>query len=143
MKTSIQRVLVVGLGSIGQRHTRIIRHLFPEIKIVVLRHKRCYDDDVKTFGLFDCVTTIEDALACQPEVAILANPATKHIEVATKLADAGIHLLVEKPISASTDGVRELIDLCEEKQLTLMVGYNLRFLPSLQFFRKKLEEEIP
>ena len=113
----IERVLVVGLGSIGRRHTRIVRELCSDIKIIALRHKQCDDNDVETLGLHRCVSTIEDALAFQPEVAIVANPATKHLEVATQLAEAGVHLLIEKPISASSEGVLFII-LCHRPALS-------------------------
>ena len=138
---AIERVLVVGLGSIGRRHIRVVRELCSGIKIIVLRHKQCDDNDIETLGLHRCVTTIEDALAFQPEVAIVANPATKHLEVATQLAEAGVHLLIEKPIAASPEGVQDLIDLCKKKKIFLMTAYNLRFLPSMKEFRKQVQQE--
>ena len=140
MNSSIERVLVIGLGSIGKRHIRVIRKLYPDIKITVLRHRQCDENDIETFGLYSCVTAIEDALAFQPNAAIVANPATKHLEVATPLAEDGVHLLIEKPIAASSKGVQDLINLCKRKQIVLMVAYNLRFLPSLKLFRKQLQK---
>ena len=141
MDNSIERVLVVGLGSIGKRHVRVIRKLYPDIKITVLRHKHCDDNDVEALGLYSCVTTIEDSLAFQPDAAIIANPATKHLEVATPLAESGVHLLIEKPIAASSEGIQDLINLCKRKQIVLMTAYNLRFLPSLKEFRSQLQQE--
>ena len=73
MNGTVNNVLVVGLGSIGRRHTRIIRKLYSDIKIIALRHKQCNDSDIETLGLYRCVTTIEDALAFRPEAAIVAN----------------------------------------------------------------------
>ena len=141
MNGSIKSVLVVGLGSIGRRHAQIIRNLYSDVKITALRHKRCDDSDIETLGLYRCVTTVEDALTFQPEAAIVANPATKHLEVATQLAEAGVHLLIEKPIAASSEGVQDLIDLCKKKQIVLMTAYNLRFLPSMKEFRKQIQQE--
>ena len=141
MNGTIGRVLVVGLGSIGRRHTRVVRELYSDIEITALRHKQCDDSDIETLGLHRCVTTVEDALASQPEAAIVANPATKHLEVATQLAEAGVHLLIEKPIAASSEGVQDLIDLCKKKQIVLMTAYNLRFLPSMREFRKQIQQE--
>ena len=141
MNGSIEGILVVGLGSIGTRHVQVIRRLYPDIKIAVLRHRQCDENDIETLGLCSCVTTIEDALAFQPDAAIIANPATKHLEVAMPLAEAGVHLLIEKPISASSKGIQDLINLCERRQIVLMTAYNLRFLPSLMEFRKQLQQE--
>ena len=80
----VKTVLVVGLGSIGRRHVGIIRKLFPEINIVVLRHKQCDKNDIDKLGLYKCVTSIDEAVATNPQAAIIANPAPMHIEVAKK-----------------------------------------------------------
>jgi len=132
----IKRLLIVSLGSIGKRHARLARELLPEVEIIVLRHKSC--NDVKNTDYEYCVTTVEDAIKLNPQAAVIANPATHHIDVALPLAEAGIHLLIEKPISNSIDGVNTLIDICKKRSLILMTGYNLRFLKSLQQFRDLL-----
>jgi predicted dehydrogenase len=135
----IKTVLVVGLGSIGRRHIEIIKNLFPEINIVVLRHKRCDKGDIDKLGLYKCVTSFDEAVATNPQAAIIANPATMHIEVAGKLANHGINLLIEKPISDSSKGIQALIDTCRQNNCILMTAYNLRFLPSLIEFKKQLQ----
>lgn len=135
----LERLLVVGLGSIGSRHVRLARELIPGVQIVVLRHRSC--QDMQSMGIDHCVTSLEEALKFRPQAAVIANPATHHLDVALLLAQAGVHLLIEKPISNSTLGVTELIDVCRAKGITLMTGYNMRFLPSLQRFRELLEEK--
>ena len=95
--------LVVGLGSIGRRHARLVRDLYPEAKIVVLRHQTCQDS---TDGIFDhCVTDVSRALQYEPDAAIVCSPASTHIAIAKKLADFGVHLLIEKPVSDRSEGV--------------------------------------
>ena len=59
---SVERILIIGLGSIGRRHARIIKELFPEIKIIALRHKIFDSSDVDSLGLYDCVDSIEKAM---------------------------------------------------------------------------------
>jgi len=137
----VDRILVVGFGSIGKRHVRILKELYPEIKIIILRHKKCDGFDYDKLGIYKCVTSIDDALILQPQAAIVANPATKHLVVAKVLAEFGIHLLIEKPISATSQGVKELIDLCNEKNSILMVAYNFRFSPSLCEFRIQIQKQ--
>ena len=113
---SVKKVLIVGFGSMGRRHSKIIKELFPDIKISVLRHSQCDDKDINTFGLHDCFTELEDALEYKPDVAIITSPATKHLETAKFLAAEGIHLFIEKPISSSSEGVQSLIELCDKKK---------------------------
>ena len=138
MKRLVKTVLIVGLGSIGKRHAGIIRLHFPNVKIIVLRHKQCDDGDIRGLGLYKCVTSVDEAIELNPQAAIISNPASKHIEVAKKLASKGINLLIEKPISDSSKDVQELIDICYQNKATLMTGYNLRFLPSLIEFKKQM-----
>jgi predicted dehydrogenase len=132
-------ILIVGFGSIGKRHARIVRELVPNVKIIALRHK--INKDSKDINIDHFVTKMDDALKFKPHAAVIANPATYHLEVALPLAQEGIHLLIEKPIANSMNNICKLIDICRQKKLILMVGYNLRFLESLQQFRKFLIEK--
>lgn len=129
----IERLLIVGYGSIGKRHLRIARRLLPNADIRVLRHQRC--ESIPEYA-DDCVSSIDEALAFAPQAAVIANPSTFHIQTAQPLAEAGTHLLVEKPLSASCNGVSQLISTCESHNNVLMTGYNLRFMSSLQEYRK-------
>lgn len=135
----INRILIVGLGSIGKRHLRLARELLPNADIRVLRHQECGSVPDYANG---CFSHIEEAIAFAPQIAVIANPATFHLKVAQPLALAGVHLLVEKPLSASLDNVSKLLENCHEQGTVLLTGYNLRFLPSLQRFRDLLNEYV-
>ena len=74
-------------------------------------------------------------------MAIVASPATKHLEIALLLAKQGVHLLIEKPIAATSKGVKELIDICYNSDTVLMTAYNLRFSPSLIEFQKQVHQQ--
>jgi len=134
----INRILIVGLGSIGSRHLRIARELIPLADIWVLRYHEWQSIPDYADG---CFSTIEQAVAFAPHIAVIANPAPCHISVAQQLADAEVHMLIEKPLSSSIDGVTQLLEKCLQKGLILMTGYNLRFIPSLQHFRNMLFED--
>lgn len=131
----INRILIVGLGSIGTRHLRVARELFSDADIRVLRHQECLSIPEYADG---CFSIIDDAVAFLPQIAVIANPAPFHIPVAQRLADAGVHLLIEKPLSSSIAGVRQLLETCDKQGTVLLTGYNLRFLSSLQRFRNLL-----
>jgi predicted dehydrogenase len=135
----VNRILIVGHGSIGQRHLRIARGLLPDAFICVLRHQRC--ESVPEYAN-DCVSSLEEALAFAPQLAVIANPATLHLQIARPLAKAGVHLLVEKPLSAVLEGLEEFLATCKERSLVLMTAYNLRFSPSLQEYRRLIQSGI-
>jgi len=136
----ITRILIVGLGSIGKKHIGILTDHFPDIEVIVLRHKDCNKEQTKKLGINYCVTSIIDAIALSPQAAIIANPSSKHLEISIQLASHGVHLLIEKPISNSSEGVADLIKVCLENNILLMTAYNLRYLPSLIKLYKYVQE---
>ena len=135
----INRILIVGLGSIGKRHLRLARALLPNADIRVLRHQAGSAVPDSANGSF---SSIDEAIAFAPQTAVIASPAPFHIATAQALAEAGVHLLIEKPLSASLNGVMQLLETCQKQGTVLLTGYNLRFLPSLQRFRDLLGDGV-
>ena len=135
----ISRVLIVGLGSIGQRHLRLARILLPDADIRVLRRQATIEVPKYSNG---CFSHIDEAIAFTPQIAAIANPAPFHINTAQALANSGVHLLIEKPISDSLKGVEQLLEICHKQATVLLIGYNLRYLQSLQRFRGLLGERV-
>jgi predicted dehydrogenase len=135
----IDRILIVGLGSIGKRHLRLARELLPNADIRVLRHQAINEVHEYSNGSF---SSIEESIAFAPQIAVIASPATFHIATAQALAEAGVHLLIEKPLSASLSGVMQLLETCERRGVFSLTGYNLRFLQSLQRYRDLLGENM-
>jgi predicted dehydrogenase len=133
----ISRVLIVGSGSIGLRHLQILRDLLPSATIKFLRHATTSTEIPSSDGHY---VSLEDALKFNPEIAVIANPAPYHLDIAKALFEAGANVLVEKPLAESNDGVSELIDLVGSRKNILTVGYNLRYSPSLVKFRELLTE---
>lgn len=130
---SIQRVLIVGGGSIGKRHFRIASQLLPGATVSMLTRNKGSD---KNAVPLNNQLNFDEAVEFKPHIVVLANPSSKHLEFADQFAGLGAHLLVEKPLSDSRAGVLELIDKCALHSVNLLCGYNLRFLPSLQRFRQ-------
>jgi predicted dehydrogenase len=135
----ISRILIVGFGSIGSRHLKIVRNLLPHADIKILRHAE--HNSIPEFSN-EIFFTIDQALSFKPEIALIANPAAFHLEIAQRLANIGVHLLIEKPISNNTDGIKELIETCKMHNSIIATGYNLRYSPSLEYYRRVLIQEI-
>lgn len=133
-------ILILGLGSIGQRHLANARLLKPDAQITLLRRSSSQErlHQVEAFNA-QIVYSMEDALASRPDMAILANPAPFHMEIAIALANENVHLLIEKPLSHDLNRVDELLDCCQRSSSVLMVGYNLRFSESLQKVKQILD----
>jgi len=76
--------------------------------------------------------SIEETLDAQSfDAAVIAVPASFHVPIATQLTEHGLHLLIEKPLGTTLEGVTELLQLIEEKKTQVSVGYNMRALPAL------------
>ncbi len=135
----LERVLIVGHGSIGKRHLRIGRELLPKADIRVMYHQPLSEVPEYSNG---CLDNFQEVATFAPQLAIIANPAPFHIDIAIALAGLGCDLLVEKPLSHDSKGIQPLIDLEKEKKLVIQVGYNLRFHNSLIRFRELIESGL-
>lgn len=131
----INRILIVGSGSIGILHLQLARESFPDAEILILSHRPHSENLPEANGR---VYTISEALSFKPQLAVIANPASEHVRIALPLAKAGIHLLIEKPLAVNYTECIQLLDLSLRPGQIVQVAYNLRFLPSLQQFRKYL-----
>ncbi|QWD94859.1 Gfo/Idh/MocA family oxidoreductase [Polynucleobacter sp. MG-Unter2-18] len=137
--TLIDRILIVGLGSIGKRHLGLARDLFPEADIRILRHEK--HDDVPPHAN-GCFSMLDEALAFSPQLAVIATPAPLHVAVAEALAIAGCHLLIEKPLADTWRAAVPLVKQAKTCKQIFLLGYNLRYLPSMQRFRQTYNDGI-
>jgi predicted dehydrogenase len=134
------RALIVGLGAIGRRHLRNLKQIEPGASVAIWHQHSRSSSDSSASSLSSCtVFQLEDALATRPEFALITGPASVHVQTGLDLADRGIHLLIEKPLSNGPEGVDLLLERCRERQVALMVGYNFRFYEPLQEMRQALQ----
>ena len=128
--TEKNRIGVVGTGYLGRLHARVLTEM-PEANVVgFVESKDATAAEVaQTLGLkrFDSVA----ALAKQIDCAVVATPTTTHYEVARELMEAGCDVLVEKPITATVDDARRLIDLAAQRGRILQVGHVERYNPAI------------
>ena len=123
---------VVGCGSLGRHHVRILSEM----------------ESVELVGLFDVQADIAEALAreygCRAfdtlealadavDSASVVVPTDLHRDVAGVLLEQGVHLLVEKPIAATSAEAAELVALAREKNLVLQVGHIERYNPVMGY----------
>ena len=137
----INCLAIVGLGSIGRRHLRLISEIRPDIKIIVVRsgHGSACDEEKMAVKITD---SIGDAIKEGIQAAIISSPATLHLKQSLELAKNGIHLLIEKPISHTSDRVKELLKIVNENRITIMVGYVLRYDLGAMKFKNWLDNKV-
>ena len=132
---------IVGLGSIGRRHLRLISEIRPDIEIIVVRSGHGGECDEESMAT-KTVYSIGDAIKEGIQAAIVSSPATLHLKQSLELAKNGIHLLIEKPISHTSDRVKELLKIVNENRITTMVGYVLRYDLGAIKFKNWLDNKI-
>jgi predicted dehydrogenase len=141
------RILIVGLGGIGQRHARNLRALLgSQLDLIayrvrglsgVITPQLSRDDSRRVEEEYNIRTyeRLESALAQSPDIAFVCNPSSLHVDVALGCAEAGCDLFIEKPLSNGVRDVDRLLDLVSKKNLVAMVGYQLRFHPCVERLR--------
>lgn len=124
------RTGVVGVGALGTHHARLYAET-PEAdligvcdtnpeqarKIAAAHHCRVYPSPA--------------ALAADVEALSVAVPTNLHFDTVSRLLEAGVHVLVEKPLASNLDQGHRLIELAEHKKRILAVGHVERYNPIL------------
>lgn len=128
------KILFFGLGSIGQRHAKLLKENF-EHQLFAFRSRP--ENIGNDLGITE-VHSWQEVEALQPDVAFITNPTSKHVETAIKCANLGMHLFIEKPLSDSLKDVVELENICQEKGLKIYIAYCLRFHPVIMKMRELL-----
>ena len=124
------RVAVAGAGAFGKNHLRVI-HQSEHAELAGV-----YDlDPARAAAVAEphgCrVFRSLDELAQNAEAAVIASPTVTHSEVGCKLMEAGLDVMVEKPIAHSLEAARSLVDTAARQKRILQVGHLERFNPAV------------
>lgn len=122
------KTLVVGLGSIGARHARILSELNCAVSVVSRRPVEGYK----------CYSDLDDALQqVAPDYVVIANETAAHMDTLQHLAKSGYDgmVLLEKPLAVQPVAVPE------HRFRRVAMAYNLRFHPVLGALREALDGE--
>jgi len=124
------RTAVIGVGHLGKEHARIYREL-PQSNLVALcdvdpsKKQKADELGVPFFSNFRELIGKVDAVS-------VATPTSRHYEVAKEFLAAGIHTLIEKPITLELDEADRLIDLSKKHHCALQVGHVERHNPAFK-----------
>ena len=134
-----RRIVVVGLGSIGRRHARLLAAR-PDVVVEVcdpaadaLAKARAELGDVPVHADFAAV------LRSQPHAVVIATPHDLHAKQATAAMQAGADVLCEKPLCMTGDEARTMIAWTRQTGRTLAVGFQLHFHPGLLRVRELIQ----
>src|SRR5262245_35267318 len=138
------RTGVIGAGHLGQHHARIHATLAAEgrasfVSVCDLEAERARS----TAEQWHVASTTDwQSLIGKVDAVSLAVPTESHCAVACPLLEAGIHVLVEKPISRTLEEADQMIAAAQRGQALLQVGHAERFNPALLALRPQVTNPV-
>jgi len=132
------KILVIGYGSIGKRHISNLKSI-GKIKIIVLT-KQKKDNFLKKNNCM-VFSKIEKCINEKPVAAIICNETNLHLKTASTLIKNNIHIFIEKPLSHTLIGVKNLEKIVKSKRIITHVGCVQRFHPITKRIKKILEKK--
>ncbi|MEW6096109.1 MAG: Gfo/Idh/MocA family oxidoreductase [bacterium] len=135
------KVGVVGTGHMGSYHVRLYSELLNVdlVGIVDINEKQVsrLASQYNTTSFTD-YTKLYDKV----EAVSIAVPTSAHYRIGKDFLEAGIHVLIEKPITNKLEEAKELIELAKEKGLILQVGHVERFNAAVQELKKIVKDPL-
>ncbi|RAZ31641.1 Gfo/Idh/MocA family protein [Microbacterium sp. SMR1] len=126
---------LLGLGMMGRHHARLLREI-DGVELVAVADPA--GDPHGVAGDLSVLPDVEALASAGIDIAVVAVPTRFHAASASVLAEADVHVLVEKPIADSSEQGRALADLFDSRGLVGAVGHVERFNPALQQLRDRL-----
>jgi len=129
--------LIIGFGSIGQRHFHNLKKLGIEMAVCDVNKNQLKKVPEKlTSKKFH---DLDSALLFTPDFSVICTFPDTHIDIANKCLKANSHVFIEKPISNSLIDVEKTLQYANHRRLKVAIGYNMRFDPGLNLMKKLLQ----
>lgn len=131
-------ILVVGAGSIGRRHTRLLLEQEQVQNVAVqdpnIERLLATKDELPQCSTFEHLIAALDDF--RPDAVFICAPTALHTKIANEVLDHHpVPLFIEKPLSATIHEIPELMDLVESRGVFGVVGYTLRFHPAIRHLK--------
>jgi len=134
------KVAVIGVGAMGRNHARVYSELLEADLVAVSDADGNLSNAVAEKHNVRAYTDYREMLEKEkPDAVSIAVPTAMHAEAGLAALDAGAHALIEKPIAATVEEGRRLIEKARALKKKLMVGHVVRFNPAMQALKQKLD----
>ncbi len=129
------RAGLIGVGMMGRHHARVLREL-DGVDLVAIADPG--GDPHGVAGELPILPDIDALIKVGVDIAVVAVPTRFHEDAALRLAAAGVHALVEKPIADTVEAGQRMVDAFASAGLVGAVGHIERFNPALQELRRRI-----
>lgn len=133
--------VIVGLGSIGNRHLQNCLKLGVG-QLTVVRRAESQNEQFQVPNKVEVTHELNSALSENPDFAIICNPSHMHVSTAEECLEAGCHVLIEKPLSANIGPAeKSLQDLAEKSDRIAAMAYCMRYHPAYREAQRQLSAD--
>lgn len=133
---------VIGAGKIGRlRIATITAHSSLNLVSVYDQSKDAVESAIAGTAAKPC-TDLKAFLDSGLDAVVVSTPAYVHRELCVAAFDAGLHVLVEKPLANSVEGAEAIVAAAKRAGRILAVGFNLRFYPMVKFARRAVDDGV-
>ncbi|MDA0660174.1 MAG: Gfo/Idh/MocA family oxidoreductase [Planctomycetota bacterium] len=132
-------ILVIGGGSIGERHTRCFQKTGRANLLLCEPNPDVRQRVATTYGLAHAFASLDEALQHPIDMAAICAPSQLHVAMTARLVEQKIAVLVEKPLSVSMEGVDALLAQVESARVPVAVGYVHRCNPALMAMKAAID----
>jgi predicted dehydrogenase len=127
------KVLIIGIGSIAQKHIEALRLLEPAIELFGLRSTK---QSTHKEGVIDVYSWKE--VPSDLDFIIISNPTSEHYKAIEQAIEFKVPLFIEKPSLANLEGSEKLLKAIEQHKITTYIAFPLRFNPVVQWLKTNL-----
>ena len=130
MSTAL-RIAVVGVGHLGQHHARLLASMDGVQLVGIVDTKPGRAGEIASKLGVPSFTHLGELPLDGLDAVTIAVPTVSHLDVALPLIDAGVSVLVEKPLSSSLDDADKMIESAARRGVVLAAGHTERFNPAV------------
>ena len=131
------RAALVGLGMMGQNHARVLSSL-EGVNLVAVADPQ---GDIRgALPNTEILKSIDEVIAKKVDYCVIAAPTAFHEEISLQLIEAGIHILIEKPISHTFDSAQRISVAAKKRGIIGAVGHIERFNAAFQQARNRIQD---
>jgi len=141
VKSQVQ-ICMIGAGRVGKNHSNAITRHVPKGKIVALVDpvEEVRKETAAEFGIEKQFDSLEQALdKAEFDAVVITTPTPTHLPITALAADNGKHVFLEKPMALNLDQCDKIIQVVEENQVLLQLGFMRRFDPEFVAAAERIE----
>ena len=148
-------ILIIGLGSIGQRHLRNIKKVYPKVNLFALKRlkksptlssqNKIIKRDLISYNKIKIIDNLQTILKnkIKIDIVLICGPSSQHCDQIIFFANLGIYTFVEKPICTNFKQLKKLKNFFQKSNKTnIMVGFQNKFNPITKYLRDKIKKQF-